>query len=191
MTPERTIVAAMGVLRYSINVTIDGCVDHREGHADAESHAHSEQTIARADALLLGRVTYRMMEDAWRPPGSDAMPDWAKPFGRTMDATKKYVVSSTLPSVDWNAELVDGDLAETVRALTATMDLYTGGVTLPTALAALDLIDEYEFVVHPRVAGHGPRLFGGLATPIDLVATGRKELRSGLVVTTYVPRSRT
>ncbi|GAA3924057.1 dihydrofolate reductase family protein [Microbacterium invictum] len=181
----------MGVLRYSINVTIDGCVDHREGYVDAESHQHAEETIARADALLLGRVTYQMMEDAWRPPASDAMPDWAKPFGRTIDAAKKYVVSSTLHTVDWNAELVEGDLAEAVRALTATMDLYVGGVTLPTALAALDLIDEYEFVVHPRIAGHGPRLLDGLGSAIDLVATGRTDLRSGLVVNSYVPRSRT
>lgn len=181
----------MGALRYSINVTIDGCVDHREGHVDAESHQHAEQTIARADALLLGRVTYRMMEDAWRPPASDAMPEWAQPFGRTIDAAKKYVVSSTLRSVDWNAELITGDLAESVRDLASRMDLYVGGVTLPTALAALDLIDEYEFVVHPRIAGHGPRLFDGLSAPLELVATGRDELRSGLVVTSYVPRSRT
>ncbi len=181
----------MGTLRYSINVTIDGCVDHREGYVDAESHAHAEQTVARADALLLGRVTYQMMEDAWRPPASDTMPEWAKPFGRTIDAAKKYVVSSTLRSVDWNAELVSGDLADAVRDLKAHRDVYVGGVTLPTALAALDLIDEYEFVVHPRIAGHGPRLFDGLTTPIDLVATGRKDLRSGLVVTSYVPRSRT
>ena len=108
----------MRPLRYSINVTLDGCCDHRVGSPDEETHRHATRTLDQADALLFGRVTYEMMESAWRPPGQmEAMPDWMLPFGQTIDAAKKYVVSSTLEQVDWNAELVRGDLGEAVQEL--------------------------------------------------------------------------
>ena len=121
--------------------------------ADEELHRHAAETLARADALLFGRVTYQMMEAAWRPPASEAMPDWMQPFARTIDAARKYVVSSTLERVDWNAELVRGDLGKAVEQLKQEpgQGLLTGGVTLPLALTELGLIDEYEFVVHPRL----------------------------------------
>ena len=93
----------MRPLRYSINVTLDGCCDHRVGIADEELHRHAIENLERADALLFGRVTYQMMEAAWRPPASGAWPDWMQPFARTIDAAKKYVVSRTLSRVDWNA----------------------------------------------------------------------------------------
>jgi hypothetical protein len=108
----------MAPLRYSINVTLDGCCDHLSGVIpDEELHRHAAANLEQADALLFGRVIYQMMESAFRPPASDALPDWMKPFARTMDAAKKYVVSSTLERVDWNAELVRGDLRETVLRL--------------------------------------------------------------------------
>jgi len=148
------------------------------------------ENIARADALLFGRVTYEMMEAAWRPPASEAMPDWTQPFARTIDAAKKYVVSSTLDQVDWNAELVRGDLSEAVQQLKQEpgKGLFTGGVTLPMALAELGLIDEYEIVVHPRLAGHGPTLFAGLSRYIDLKLVSRVEFGSGAVAMRYEPR---
>jgi len=148
------------------------------------------ENIAQADALLFGRVTYEMMEAAWRPPASEAMPEWTKPFARTIDAAKKYVVSSTLDRVDWNAELVRGDLEKAVQQLKREpgRGLGTGGVTLPLALAEMGLIDEYEFVVHPRLAGHGPTLFAGLSKRIDLKLVSRLELGSGAVAMRYVPR---
>jgi dihydrofolate reductase len=183
----------MRPLRYSINVTLDGCCDHRAGSPDEETHRHATETIAQADALILGRVTYEMMESAWRPPGQgDAMPDWTAPFGRTIDAAKKYVVSSTLDQVDWNAELLRGDLEEAVQELKRQpgRGLYVGGMQLPLALAELGLIDEYEFVVHPRIAGHGPTLFAGLSKYIDLRPVGRQEFSSGAVATRYEPRVR-
>ncbi|HEY9228018.1 MAG TPA: dihydrofolate reductase family protein, partial [Gemmatimonadaceae bacterium] len=143
-----------------------------------------------ADALLFGRVTYEMMEAAWRPPVPPGRPDWMEPFGRTIDAAKKYVVSSTLSRVDWNAELVHGDLEKTVRQLKQEpgKGLYVGGVTLPLALAELGLIDEYEFVVHPRIVGHGPTLFAGLSKHIDLKLVSRLEFGSGAVAMRYEPR---
>jgi dihydrofolate reductase len=113
-----------------------------------------------------------------------------EPFARTIDAAKKYVVSSTLERVDWNAELVRGDLATTVQRLKREpgKGLFTGGVKLPMALAELGLIDEYELVVHPRIAGHGPALFAGLSKRIDLKLVSRLELRSGAVAMRYEPR---
>ena len=181
----------MRPLRYSINVTLDGCCDHRGIPADEALHRHAAANIAQADALLLGRVTYQMMEDAWRPATRTvAMPDWTEPFARTIDAAKKYVVSSTLDKVDWNAELVRGDLGEAVQKLKQEpgKGLFTGGVMLPMALAELGLIDEYEFVVHPRIAGHGPALFAGLSKPVDLTLVDRVELGSGAVAMRYEPR---
>ena len=180
----------MRPLRYSINVTLDGCVDHRAGLPDEELHRYHLENIARADALILGRVTYEMMESAWRPPASDAMPEWTQPFARTIDAAKKYVVSSKLTSVDWNAELLKGDLGEAVRKLKEEDggELGVGGVQLPLALAKLGLIDIFDFVVQPRIAGHGPWLLAGLAEHIDLKLISRQEFASGTVAMKFVPR---
>src|SRR5574342_915589 len=181
----------MRPLRYSINVTLDGCCDHRVMIADQDVHRHAVENLNQADALLFGRVTYEMMEAAWRLATRTAvMPDWTEPFARTIDAAKKYVVSSTLTQVDWNAELVRGDLGKAVQQLKAApgKGLFVGGVKLPTALAELGLIDEYEFVVQPRLAGHGPTLFTGLSKLIDLQLVSRLEFGSGAVAMRYEPR---
>ena len=182
----------MRPLRYSINVTLDGCCDHREVIADEDLHRHAAENIAQADALLLGRVTYEMMEAGWRRPApAGARPDWMEPFARTIDAAKKYVVSSTLERVDWNAELVRGDhVGKAVQQLkrVSGKGLFVGGVKLPLALAELGLIDEYEFVVQPRLAGHGPTLFAGLSKRLDLKLVSRLEFGSGAVAMRYEPR---
>lgn len=178
---------SMRPLRYSINVTLDGCCDHREIPADEELHDRAAETLDRADALLFGRVTYQMMEEAWRPP---ELPDWMKPFAQTIDEAKKYVVSSTLDSVDWNSELIRGDLATAVQELKDQPGegIGVGGVQLPLALAELGLIDEYELVVHPRIVGHGPSLFSGLSKAVDLELVSRLEYSSGAVALRYEPR---
>jgi len=181
----------MGPLRYSINVTLDGCCDHREISPDEDLHRHAAENLDRADALLFGRVTYEMMEAAFRSTAqTGAMPDWMEPFARTMNAARKYVVSSTLDRVDWNAEFVRGDLGEAVQRLKreSGKGLLVGGVKLPLALAELGLIDEYEFVVHPRLAGHGPTLFAGLSKRVDLRLVSRLEFNSGAVAMRYEPR---
>ena len=182
----------MRLLRYSINVTLDGCVDHRAGTPDEELHRYSAEIIGRADALILGRITYEMMESAWRPPLSESgFAEWTRPFAETISKAKKYVVSSTLESVDWNAELITGDVVEAVRRLKAEPggELYVGGVTLPLALAAAGLIDEYEFIVLPTVAGHGPALLAGLPTPLALTPISSRRFSGGAIATTYVPAS--
>jgi dihydrofolate reductase len=186
----------MQPLRYSINVTLDGCCDHQVMVADEDLHRHAAASISQADALLFGRVTYQMMEAAWRPAAeSGARPDWMEPFmepfARTIHAARKYVVSTTLNRVDWNAELVRGELGSAVQQLKREpgKGLFVGGVTLPLALAELGLIDEYEFIVHPRLAGHGPTLFAGLSKVVDLKLVGRLELGSGAVALRYQPRN--
>jgi dihydrofolate reductase len=181
----------MRPLRYSINVTLDGCCDHRVMVADEDLHRHAVENLVQADALLFGRVTYELMEAAWRlPAATETMPEWTLPFARTIDAAKKYVVSSTLDRVDWNAELVRGELRTAVEQLKREPGngLFVGGVTLPLALAELDLIDEYEFVVHPRLAGHGPTLFAGLSRLVDLRLVSRVEFGSGAVAMRYEPK---
>ena len=181
----------MRPLRYSINVTLDGCCDHRVGVPDEELHRHATEVLRQADALLFGRVTYQMMEAAFRPAWTGERPDWMEPFRRTIDAARKYVVSSTLDRVDWNAELVRGDLGQAVQQLKQEpgRGLFVGGVKLPLALAELGLIDEYEFVVQPRIAGHGPTLFAGLSKRLELKLVSRLEFGSGAVALRYVPRS--
>ena len=98
-------------------------------------------------------------------------------------------MSSTLDRVDWNAELVRGDLEKAVQQLKRQpgKGLFVGGVTLPLALAELGLIDEYEFVVQPTLAGHGPTLFAGLSKRIDLKLVSRLEFGSGAVAMRYKP----
>jgi dihydrofolate reductase len=166
----------MRPLRYSINVTLDGCCDHRAGVPDEDLHRHAVENLNRADALLFGRVTYEMMEAAFRSAWTGEMPDWMEPFRRTIDAAKKYVVSSTLNRVDWNAELVRGDLGKAVQQLKqeSGKGLFVGGVKLPLALAELGLIDEYEFA--------------GLSKRIDLKLVSRLEFGSGAVAMRYEPR---
>ena len=179
----------MRSLRYYINVTLDGCVDHRAGVPNERTHRHAAESIERADAVLFGRVTYQMMEAGWRGPAQDR-PEWMEPFAETMNAAKKYVVSSTLDDLDWNTELVRGDLGDAIRRLKEEPGdgISTGGVMLPLALAELGLIDEYVFVVHPTIAGHGPRLFDGLSEAVRLTAVDSEELGDGIVATRYVPQ---
>jgi dihydrofolate reductase len=168
----------MRPLRYSINITLDGCCHHEAGLGpDEESMRYWTAEMGRADALLFGRVTYEMMEE------------WEIPFAEAIDRAKKYVVSSTLGGVDWNAELVRGDLGQAVQKLKqeSGAGLWVGGVTLPLALADLGLIDEYEFVVQPVLAGHGPTLLAGLRERVQLELVDRHEFGSGAVALQYRP----
>jgi dihydrofolate reductase len=185
----------MRPLRYSINLTLDGCCDHREMTPDAATHRHAEEFIAAGDGLLLGRVTYQMMEEGWRAVAEtgvrpDWMAEWMVPFAHTIHATRKYVVSRSLNHVDWNAELVRGDLRARVEELKQQpgRPLLTGGGTLPMALAEMGLIDEYEFVVHPRLVGHGRRLFEGMPVPVELELVGVERVGDRAVALRYRKR---
>lgn len=172
-------------LRYSINVSLDGCVDHMAGIPDEESHNHAAQTIARADAIILGRTTYELME-FWRT--AKDLPPWMRPFEKSINAAKKYLVSSTRVPDGWNTEALTGDPVEAVRKLKEQPGdgLYVGGVTLPLALADAGLIDEYELIVSPTLVGRGPRLFEGLAEPLDLQLVGTTRFASGVRAERYI-----
>ncbi|GAC47968.1 dihydrofolate reductase family protein [Gordonia aichiensis] len=194
-TPGSSYPRAVRPLRYSINITVDGCVDHTAVTPTEAMHRHSADLLAAADALLFGRVIYEMMEAGWREVARndellDGRPEWMLPFAHTIDRAPKFVVSDSLTSVDWNAELIRRDeLESTVRELKAQPGngIVTGGVTLPLALAELDLIDSYEFIVHPRIVGHGPRIFEGLSDHVDLRLVERSELDVDIVVLRYEP----
>lgn len=132
-----------------------------------------------------------MMEAAFRPPTrTEARPDWTEPFARTINAAKKYVVSSTLGHANWNAGFVRGDLGKAVQEAKreSGKGLLLGSLKLPLALAELGLIDEYEFVVHPRLAGHGRTLSAGLSKHVDLRLVSQREFSSGAVSIGYEPR---
>jgi dihydrofolate reductase len=181
----------MGLLTFSINVTLDGCVDHQEGIADDETHAFFTLLMDESGAMLWGRVTYEMMEAHWpavargevkAPP---AMREWAL----KLEAKPKYVVSSTRKEFPWNnSHHIAGDLRTAVQAL---KDATPGGVLLGSgklanALDRMDLIDEYKLLVHPRIAGHGPTLYeSGLPCTRRLELISAKPLRGGAVVMHY------
>ena len=181
----------MGLLTFSINVTLDGSVDHREGIADDETHAFFTRLMDEAEAMLWGRVTYEMMERYWpavargEEEAAPAVRDWAI----KLEAKRKYVVSSTRSDFPWNnSHHVGGDLRAGVQAV---KDASPGGVllgsgTLATALDRLDLIDEYTFLVHPRIVGHGPTLYeNGLAATRELQLVSARPLRNGAVAMHY------
>ena len=181
----------MGLLTFSINVTLDGCVDHQEGIADDETHAFFTRLMDEGGAVLWGRVTYEMMESYWpavarggveAPP---AMREWAV----KLQAKPKYVVSSTRKDFPWtNSRHIAGDLRGAVQNLKdATPDgLLLGSAKLATALDRLDLIDEYRLLVHPRIAGHGPTLYeSGLPGTRRLELISAKPLRNGAVAMHY------
>jgi dihydrofolate reductase len=173
-------------LRYSINVSLDGCVDHTAGTVDEETHHHAAQTIDRADAILLGRTTYELME-FWRT--AEDLPPWMRSFQESINTTRKYLVSSTRKPDGWNTESLIGDPVEAVKKLKEQPGngLYVGGVTLPLALADAGLIDEYEFIVSPTIVGHGPRLFEGLDKPLNLQLVGTTHFASGVRAERYIP----
>ena len=177
----------MGLLTFSLNITLDGCVDHREGIADDETHAFFTRLMDESGAMLWGRVTYEMMESHWpavargeaeAPP---AMREWAV----KLEAKPKHVVSSTRRDFPWsNSHHVAGDLRTGVQILKDANPngVLLGSGKLATALDALDLIDEYQLLVHPRIAGHGPTLYAsGLPGRRRLQLISATPLRSGAV----------
>ena len=181
----------MGLLTFSINITLDGCVDHQEGIADDETHAYFTRLMDESCAMLWGRVTYETMESYWPAVASgDAeaplpMREWAV----KLEAKPKYVVSSTRTAYPWtNSHHIAGDLRIGIQKLKdATPDgVLLGSGKLATELDRLGLIDEYQLLVHPRIAGHGPTLYqSGLPSARRLELISAKPLRNGTVAMHY------
>ena len=181
----------MGRLTFSLNLTLDGCVDHREGIVDDETHAFFTRLMDEGGAMLWGRTTYEMMESYWplvargERPAPPATREWAE----KLEVKPKYVVSSTRTDFPWtNSHHLTGDLRAGVQALkdATPAGVLLGSGTLATALDRLDLIDEYLFLVHPRIAGHGPTLFqGGLPATRRLDLISATPFRCGAVAMRY------
>lgn len=181
----------MGILTFSINVTLDGCVDHQEGIADDQTHAFFTDLMDQCGAMLWGRVTYEMMEGYWpqvargelqAPP---ALYEWAV----KLEAKPKYVVSSTRTEVPWtNSHLITGDLRLGLQRLKDAnpAGVLLGSGKLASELDRMDLIDEYKFLVHPRIAGHGPTLYqSGLPSTRRLEFVSATPLQNGAVAMHY------
>nr|WP_315204857.1 dihydrofolate reductase family protein [uncultured Albidiferax sp.] len=181
----------MGLLTFSINLTLDGCVDHQEGIADDETHAFFTRLMDENGAMLWGRVTYEMMESYWPAVarGDTQAPPAMRAWAVKLEAKPKYVVSRARTDFPWShSHHIDGDLRKGVQQLKdATPDgVLLGSGKLATALDRLDLIDAYQLLVHPRIAGHGPTLFeGGLARTRRLALVSAKPLRNGAVAMHY------
>ena len=181
----------MGLLTFSFNVTLDGCVDHREGIADDETHAYFTHLMDQGGAMLWGRVTYEMMESYWPlvARGEVEAPPALREWAVKLEPKPKYVVSSTRTYFPWiNSHLLDGDLRTGVQGLkdATPAGVLLGSGKLATELDRLDLIDEYDFLVHPRIAGHGPTLFqSGLPGTRRLELVSAKPFRNGAVAMHY------
>jgi len=181
----------MGILTFGLNITLDGCVDHREGIADDETHAFYTSLMDEAGAMLWGRVTYEMMESYWPAVarGDEDAPPALREWAVKLDAKPKYVVSSTRADFPWNnSHHIAGDLREGVQKLkdATPAGVLLGSGKLATALERLDLIDEYRLLVHPRIAGHGPTLYeDGLTGTRELELISAMPFRNGAVAMHY------
>lgn len=181
----------MGLLTFSLNVTLDGCVDHREGIVDDETHAFFTRLMDDGGAMLWGRVTYEMMESYWPAVARDDVeaPSAVREWAVKLERKPKYVASSTRTDFPWtNSHHIAGDLRSGVQKLkdATPAGVLLGSGTLATELDRLDLIDEYRFLVHPRIAGHGPTLYqGGLASTRRLELVSAKRLGCGAVAMHY------
>ena len=181
----------MGLLTFSLNVTLDGCVDHQEGIADDETHAFFTRLMDEGGAMLWGRVTYEMMEGYWPAVarGDEDAPPAMREWAVKLEAKPKYVVSSTRTVFPWtNSHHIAGDLRTSVQKLkdATSAGVLLGSGKLATELDRLDLIDEYKFLVHPRIAGHGPTLYqDGLPSTRRLELVSATPLRDGVVAIHY------
>ncbi|GLY03978.1 dihydrofolate reductase family protein [Actinoplanes sp. NBRC 101535] len=181
----------MGVLTFSLNVTLDGCVDHQEGIADDETHAHFTRLLHEGGAMLWGRITYEMMEGYWPAVarGDVDAPPAIREWAVALEAKPKYVVSSTRTDFPWtNSHHVTGDLREAVQKLkdATPAGVLLGSGTLATELDRLDLIDEYQLLIHPMITGHGPKLYqGGLPSTRRLELIAARPLSNGAVAMHY------
>jgi dihydrofolate reductase len=181
----------MGLLTFGINITLDGCIDHREGIADDETHAFFTRLLEEGGAMLWGRVTYEMMESYWPAVarGEEEAPPALREWAIELETKPKYVVSSTRSDFPWtNSHHLTGELRTAVQALkdATPAGVLLGSGKLATALDRLDLIDEYRFLLHPRITGHGPTLYqSGLPETRRLALISAKPLGNGAIAVHY------
>jgi dihydrofolate reductase len=181
----------MGLLTFTLNVTLDGCVDHQEGIADDETRVFFTRLMQESGAMLWGRVTYEMMEGYWPAVarGDVAAPPTMREWALKLEAKPKFVVSTTRSNYPWtNSHHIAGDLRAGVQKLkdATPAGVLLGSGNLAAELDRLDLIDEYQFLLQPRIAGHGPTLYrGGLPGTRRLELLSTTPLRNGAVAMHY------
>ncbi|MGO9125852.1 MAG: dihydrofolate reductase family protein [Terriglobales bacterium] len=178
---------------YAINLTLDGCCYHTKFNPDAETFEYVTRLVRDTDTFLYGRKTYQLMVPYW--------PDIAKSqsetkadieFAQAFVAVKQMIVfSRSLASPkDGKTRIVRTSLRDEVLKLKQQpgKNILTGGVTIPSQLAELGLIDEYRLIVHPLVVGEGTRLFEGinLREKLQLKLVESKTFKSGSVVLRYL-----
>ena len=181
----------MGKLIATINMTLDGFCDHTVMIADEELHQHFTEVLNSAGAVLYGRITYQLMESFWptvvkNPTGDNTMDD----FAVAIDNIPKIVFSNTLNDVGWrNARLAKKGVKEEVLELKQQLsrDIFVGSPSLIVASLRLDLIDEYQLLVHPVIAGNGLPLFKNINNGVTLKLLNTKALKSGQLVLYYEP----
>jgi dihydrofolate reductase len=177
---------------FAINLTLDGCCDHTKQLADDETHEYFTQLLREVDVLLFGRKTYELMVPFWpdvarnRSGDTRATNDFAQAF-----ASKKLVVfsRSLAGAADRNTKVVGTNLRDEILKLKSEpgKDMLVGGVSIPTQLIELGLVDEFRFVVSPILAGEGRRLLDDarLAERLQLKFIDSKTFDSGCVALHY------
>lgn len=180
---------------FAINITADGYCGHTDMIADDEMHDYFTGVLRAASLLLFGRITYQLMVPFW--------PDVARnqsetksinEYARVFDSLDKVVFSTTLkPAGESNTRIVSSGIAEEVLALKRQpgKDICVSGLSIASQLSERGLIDEYRFVVHPVVAGKGPRLFEAvkLQDSLSLDLIGSETFHSGVVALHYKKHS--
>ena len=179
-------------LIYAINLTLDGCFDHTKMIANDEMLEYWTHVLRNADLLVYGRITYQLMVPYWPDVAkSHSMPKAGNDFAHTFHSLDKVVFSRSLAGADdKKTRIISTDLHDEILKLKQEegKDILVGGVALPSQLIALDLVDEFLFVVHPVIAGEGRRLMEGIGLqarlPLNLVES--KSLKSGYVALHYL-----
>jgi dihydrofolate reductase len=176
---------------FAINMTADGYCSHTDGIPDEELHAYFTRVLRKASVILSGRITYQLMVPYW-PDIARNQSDTAaiNEFARVYNSLDKVVFSTTLTHVeDKNTRLAHASIAEEVLALKQQpgKDICVGSLSIASQLSDCGLIDEYHFVVHPVIAGKGPRLFETVKPQAKLLLDfiGSETFHSGVVALRY------
>ena len=177
---------------FAINITLDGCCDHTKQLADDETHEYFTQLLREVDLLVFGRKTYQLMVPFWPEVAkSQSMTKAENEFARTFDSISKIVFSRSLESADdKRTRIVRANLHDEILKLKQEQgkSILVGGVSVPSQLIELGLVDEYRFVVNPIVAGEGRRLLEGvsLRERLQLKLVESKIFKSGCVALRYL-----
>ena len=178
-------------LIFGINLTADGCCDHTKMIPSEEIYEYYSNLMRDVDLLVFGRKTYQLMVPYWPDIAkSQSESKAANEFAEAFDAIPKIVFSRSLDGPERNAQIVRTNLRDEMLKLKHEqgISILAGGVSIPSQLMELGLIDEYRFIVHPVIAGEGRRLLEGVNLPqrFQLKLADSKVLEPGCVALRYL-----